>query len=314
VLGPILFSLYISDILTYLPCFHNIHLKLFADDVKVYSIYKAPSTVSVKNMQLTLNAISLYFDSLQLSIAAEKCEYVHLGPGVVPCLSINDMQLVEKLENRDLGLTLAKSLKNDRNINSRFCASLKQQYSLLKAVTVRDPIVLVRCYMTYVIPIVEFGCQIWSPHLIKDIKKIEKLQQIFTRTVFYRCFPNECEDHVVPSYKERLSRLKLLPLETRRVIADLILAFKIIKGLTTLSFSSFFKFRRSFGRRSRILYNFTQSKTRTVAFQKSFANRTARYFMILQNTDPDILNCDCPATFKNRLLNLNLSALFSLKF
>jgi hypothetical protein len=314
VLGPILFSLYLSDIQSAIPSFHNISLKMFADDIKVYSVYKAPSDNSVGNLQSTLNAICDYFRLLHLSIAVEKCEFVHLGSGSSPNYHMNGIPLLEKDEIRDLGLHLSKNFTNHRNVSARFSAALRQQYSLLKAVTVRDPIILVRCYKTYVLPIIEFASPVWSPHLLLLVRKIETLQRNFTKTVFNRCFRFDCRENGMPNYNERLLRLNLLPLVTRRVVADLILAFKIIKGFTTLSFSSFYSLRRSFGRRSNILYNFKKSRSRTTSHQHSFANRTINYFLILQNIDPGLLSCDSPATFKCRLLKLDLTSLLSLKY
>jgi hypothetical protein len=191
---------------------------------------------------------------------------------------------------------------------------MKQQFALLKAVIVRDPIILVRCYKTYVLPIIDFGSPIWSPHLLSLVKKIEKLQRHFTRTVFFRCFSRECRDCGLPSYADRLTRLNLLPLVTRRAVADLVLAFKIIKGLTTLRFSSFFSLRRSFGRRFNVLYNFHKPRSRTSAHQHSFTIRVINYLSILQNVDRDIMSCDTVHAFKRKLLSHDLTSLLKLKF
>jgi ribonuclease P/MRP protein subunit RPP40 len=65
----------------------------------------------------------------------------------------------------------------------------------------------------------EFCIQAWHPHLRKDINLLEKVQR---RTI-----------RMIPSFKgleyaERLVRLKVTSLETRRLHGDLIEMFKIL--------------------------------------------------------------------------------------
>lgn len=313
VLGPILFSLYLSDINTVLPKYHNVHVKLFADDVKLYCIYKYPSAIAQSNMQNTLSALYSYFESLQLKIAFEKCQSLHLGNGNMPSYFLKGELIEEVQVIRDLGLQLSSDFNNLSNISTRYRSALRQLYSMFKCVTVRDPIVLVRCFKTFVLPILEFGSPIWNPHLILQVKLLENVQQLFTRTVYFRCFPSECKD-TVPSYKSRIKRLGLLSLECRRVIADLVLAFKIIRGLTTLRLSHFYTFRRSFGRSAKIPFNLHIPKARTSQAQHSFIHRTSKQLMMLQKQYPNILMCDKPHLFKNRLKTIDLKSILQLRF
>ena len=59
---------------------------------------------------------------------------------------------------------------------------------------------LVRAFVTYVRPILEYNNIVWSPNLIRDIEQVEEVQRRFTKRLFgMRCL----------SYDERLHRLGL---------------------------------------------------------------------------------------------------------
>ena len=73
-----------------------------------------------------------------------------------------------------------------------------------------------------VVPHIEYCCQLWSPHLLGDIRKLEAVQRSFTaRIAGY--------GHL--TYWERLECLKLYSLERRRERCIIMYIFKIINGL-----------------------------------------------------------------------------------
>jgi len=45
----------------------------------------------------------------------------------------------------------------------------------------RDTSVLVRAFLVYVRPLVEYNSIMWSPHLKQDIEAVESVQRRFTR-------------------------------------------------------------------------------------------------------------------------------------
>jgi len=72
---------------------------------------------------------------------------------------------------------------------------------------------------------------VWSPYFKKDKNQIEMIQHRFTRL-----FP----DLINKPYEDRLDVLGLCSLEERRIRADLIEVFKIIKGFSNLNHKLFF--------------------------------------------------------------------------
>ena len=69
-----------------------------------------------------------------------------------------------------------------------------------------------RAYHTYVLPHLDYCCQIWSPGAQKWIQKIEQVQKRALRMI------PSLKDR---SYEQKLASLNLLTLENRRVLFDL---------------------------------------------------------------------------------------------
>ena len=68
----------------------------------------------------------------------------------------------------------------------------------------------------------DYGCQLWSPYLIKHINLVEKVQRSFTRFI---------SGMKGLSYPERLTVLKLYSLQHRRERYIIIYVWKILEGL-----------------------------------------------------------------------------------
>ena len=75
----------------------------------------------------------------------------------------------------------------------------------------------------------DYGCQLWSPYLIKHINFVEKVQRSFTRFI---------SGMRGLSYPERLNVLKLYSLQCRRERYIIIYMWKILEGLVSNLFSS----------------------------------------------------------------------------
>ena len=78
----------------------------------------------------------------------------------------------------------------------------------------------------------EYCIQVWRTYLLKDIKILEKVQRRVTRMF---------SDYKGLQHSERLGKVKLLKLETRRIKADLLTIrdFKIFNGLEGLDKRAF---------------------------------------------------------------------------
>ena len=77
----------------------------------------------------------------------------------------------------------------------------------------------------------EYCVQAWRPYLVKDIEFMEKVQKRVTRML---------PDLKNMSYPERLKKLGLTILESRRLRGDLIEVFKILKSHNNVDRNMFF--------------------------------------------------------------------------
>jgi len=82
---------------------------------------------------------------------------------------------------------------------------------ILKCFYTRDREILKLAFCTYVRPLLEFACQVFSPTYRYLIDKTESVQRFFTEKLHGL-------RHI--SYQERLKRLNISPLELRRLHFD----------------------------------------------------------------------------------------------
>ena len=88
-----------------------------------------------------------------------------------------------------------------------------------------------KSFITYIRPILEYDSSIWNPSEIYLIDMIENIQREFSRRI-----PSITD----LSYRDRLEKLNLEPLELRRLRYDLGLYYKVLNNLTPLNPSDYF--------------------------------------------------------------------------
>ena len=93
---------------------------------------------------------------------------------------------------------------------------------ILRVFSSRSRQLMLQLFKSMVIPIAEYGCQLWSPMSIGQIRKIEGLQRSFTHRI---------EGMGNINYWERLQELQLYSLERRRERYFIIYIWKIVNGL-----------------------------------------------------------------------------------
>ena len=118
-------------------------------------------------------------------------------------------------------------------------------------------------YKTLVHPILEYGCQVWNPYLVKHIKSIESIQRRATRVI---CGSEK-------EYQERLGVLKWPSLELRWKFTCLVQMYKIIFGLCDIDPHMFFDLNVLAKTCRNHNFKIRPKKTRTNYFKFSFFNR-----------------------------------------
>ncbi|MFZ2538165.1 MAG: reverse transcriptase family protein [Oscillospiraceae bacterium] len=233
VLGPLLFNLFINDITDQFNT--NVTTKLFADDVKMYTNLNFPLAVS--NFQAHLNLIQDWATTWQLNISYNKCNITELGrhPSSAP-YHLNNFTIKHISGGTDLGVHFESNLNFKIHIKEITTRALQRSALVRRCFLSRTTDNLIKAYITYIRPLVEYASVIWSPSHITLINAIEKVQKNFTKRLpGLKNYP----------YSERLNILKIQSLEHRRLLADLTFCYNIVHGLSAVTFDSMFKFRNN---------------------------------------------------------------------
>ena len=219
-LGPLLFLLFINDVTTVLDS--NTTCKLYADDVKLYSVVKTSTDAAV--FQDNINRLKEWSDSWQLQISTTKCSSMNLARSDSNSFvfSLGDSKLPVAKSVKDLGVTIDNNLKYNCHINNIVAQARRRAGLLFKCFQTRNADVLARAFVVYIRPLLEYASNIWSPTQIGLIEQIESVQRRYTKRI---------DGLHSMSYSERLVTLNLESLEMRRLRADLITVYKLMFGL-----------------------------------------------------------------------------------
>lgn len=233
-LGPLLFLLYINDIFELFG--PPVVSMLYADDLKLYSIIE--SQHDADQIQRCLDSLNEWSIAWQLQISINKCQTLDVGSqnrlrnSNTSCrFHIGSEDIVATDSVSDLGVLIDGCMKFSKHISNIVHKAATRCHLIMKCFLSKDTSTLMKAFKTYVRPLLEYNSSVWSPHLLRDINSIERVQRRFTKRLRGM--------HGL-SYDERLTKLHLERLEARRIRIDIINVYKIIFGLTKIHCDNFF--------------------------------------------------------------------------
>ena len=283
VIAPFLFSLVFNGI-SELSYSSSVHLRLFADDKKLFS------SDSV-DLQHAIICSEKWLTDHQLFLAPEKCAILKIKKSSV--CDNSEFYITGHLVNEaqtfsDLGVIVSNDLKWASHVDNICRKASIVSYQLFKSIRSKNIWTWMKLYNTYVRPKVEYNTPVWSPSLTKDIKKVERIQRYFTKFAFQKCsIPFE-------SYEDRLKKVGYISLEKRRLYFDLVLLFNIITGNSDLDFNEYFSFTQtSYSLRSHSLQIRPLLNLKSNQWQTSFFGRVSTFWnslpeSIVLQTEPKI--------------------------
>ncbi len=237
VLGPFLFLVYINDIVD---CVKFSQIRLFADDIKLF--VKSSSKdyhIQTLRLQQDLDRIHSWSQDWQLQLSNHKCEVLHIrnhSKELICKYKLGNNVLATTELVRDLGVYISHDLKFSKHCEITAKKAMRVTSLIFRTFNSNSRNNFLRAYKSYVRPILEYASAVWNPYLQNDINILEKVQQNFTRRLFYKC-------KLLPvGYEHRLNYLGLERLKDRRDKIDLYECFKIIHCLNNLQTNDFFKF------------------------------------------------------------------------
>ena len=191
VLGPILFVLYINDLLESLR-----HSKgfSFADDTKL--IGAIPELSNVELLQEDLNIVMEWSRMNNMELHEQKFEVVSYTlngsrdirelpfyPETVEYSTPKGHVISPQETVRDLGVYISNNRSWAPHIEQTVQGARKMAAWTLSAFRDRSQIVMLTLYKSMVRSKLEYCCPVWNPVKITEIQKLENVQRSFTSTV-----------------------------------------------------------------------------------------------------------------------------------
>ena len=173
VLGPLLICI---DGVTMIPLTEGSKLVLYADDMLLYRRLSSP-----EDFQNDVDAVNNWVNENRLCFNTTKCKYMLITrkkrprPMHPPAILINGIPLdILDSYNSYLGLLISSDLSWSHHIDS-ICSKARRILGLLYWRFSHDtgPHALLQLYLSLVRPHLEYGSQVWDPHLQKDINQLE---------------------------------------------------------------------------------------------------------------------------------------------
>ena len=222
VLGPLLFLIHIGDIDREI---NNSQVSCFADDTRIMKTIREENDRNL--LQEDLNRIYRWANENEMKFNNNKFEMIDYQPGRGNeahhvYRTEGDAPIERKTEIRDLGIIM----NNEATFTDHITASAKKGRKLagwaLRTFQSREASLMLTLLKVLIRPHLEYGCQVWNPHLAREILLLECVQRDFTRKI---------EGTTEMDYWERLRELNLYSLQRRRERYIIIYIWKIIYGL-----------------------------------------------------------------------------------
>ena len=252
ILGPLLFTIYIND----LPSFISFSsILLFADDTKLSQQVSSPSDCA--HLQWDINALQQWCFESGLSFNTTKCFVLRF------CTSslfhtdyvLHGSVLKSVSSGRDLGVTFSDDLSWSLHYQA-ISRSAYSQLSLLRrtfSASCPTSVKKLLC-LTLVHSKLTYCSQLWQPSTICDIIQLERIQRRATKFIV---------DNRSLSYRYRLLSLNLLPLMYHYEMLDVMFFVQCLKfpddGFNILDHITFSDMPTRSGSKAKLIFHCTSS-------------------------------------------------------
>ena len=176
-------------------------------------------------MQSDLNKIYEWAAENNMSFNSEKFELLRYKVDdlmLEPYLTPNGCSIDEVSQVKDLGILLDNTAMFEGQIEQAANRATNMSRWVMRVFKTREELPMLTLFRAMVLPHLEYCVQLWSPHLLKDIRRLEAVQRSFTFRI------SELNQL---TYWERLAKLKLYSIERRRERYVILYIFKIISNL-----------------------------------------------------------------------------------
>jgi hypothetical protein len=293
VLGPVLFSLHINDIL------HDIksNIRLFADDCVCYRVID--TIEDCEKLQTDLNKLGEWVRKWGMRFQPVKCNMMKLTRKREHHIDYNyKLEFINNIKY--LGVNLSSDLRWDKHVMECISKANRVLGLLKRNLHFCSKEVKETAYLSFVRPILEYAGIVWDPHCIYLEEQLEKVLKRAARFVLNNYSYEE------GSMSEMMEALQWKPLKECRRENRLILFYKGLNGQTKIPTTDVLQNNRK--NRNRHNQQFYIPYARTDTLKYSFIPNTVRDWNTL---DPTILeksaNSETLTTFSNLIRSSRLN-------
>ena len=190
VLGPLLFLLFVNDVVNTQICPDSL-INLFADDLIVCASGKTVAEIRLK-IEGSISSLSDWYARNRLKIHPKKTKFMILGSkGQLSVIKhgmpfkpyiVHGNNIVESCDAaKYLGLTLEPDLSWNSHVN-QLARKLNFQYVILKSLSSYCSLSMLRKYYnSYIQPRIDYGISIWACTSDRNLSIIQRIQNRMAR-------------------------------------------------------------------------------------------------------------------------------------
>ena len=198
-------------------------LDWIADDTRLYK--QVQNITDSNELQQDLDSIYKWTNDNNMSFNSNKFQCLCLSTNQCECQNYADSNkndIIVTKSVKDLGIYLSHDLTFQTQIIDLHKRTSQLCGWVLRTFISRNFFLMLQLFKSLILSRLDFGSQLWSPHKLFLISKVEKVQRSFTKHI-------DGMQHL--SYPERLKALKLYSLQRRRDRYIIIYAWKIAEKL-----------------------------------------------------------------------------------
>ena len=296
ILGPLLFLVYVNDLVTELECDPH----LFADDTSLLDIFTNPLTSSLK-INRDLERIYKWGRLRRVKFNPIKTIFQIISNRknvIYPNLIFDGVVIKRSTEHVHLGLTITSNLSWQRHVDKAILKAIKLLYVMNNIKTKLPRNALCALYKSMLLPVIEYCDVIFDNCTIRAALALENVQRraALACTGAYKHTSNDC----------LLLELNWIPLRQRRTNHKLVILYKIIHGLAPSYLTAILPRPRDAGYRLRSFNNTSlpTPSARLSCVRNSFLNSSIKSWNSL---DKIIRSSPSYFSFKSKLLKRSKS-------
>lgn len=266
VLGPLLFNIYINDIVDSIT--EPVQIKLFADDCLLFN------EITCQQDQITLNSnlqkILTWCERWDMQLNIDKTVFMKITKKINKLsftYNLASMPLTEVDEYKYLGVIITNNLSWNSHISHLCDSAFKKLCYLRHKLKHAPPETRLTAYTSLVRPKLEYAAIVWDPYTKTNIDALERIQRKAVRFIFSKYRTSD-------SPSDLMAQHNIQSLQLRRKIHRLKFLFLLYNNKLSLSPEPYIKPLTARRTRHRHSATLTPYNTRTNIFKYSFFPRT----------------------------------------